>query len=450
MLNLKSIAYPLPEDVENARRCGCYDMANLLIDNYLANPDCPEVLKERLLLEKHNLKTIKTSFPYTIEEADNLLSTTYPGQYIKGSLSENLINGNLAWRFIDGRMMVESRVVEDARKRLAGFKESQATISNLKLRDDNISYMKEHKERTAIIRLRSSIKPLMAFGSLARINIPVVRDSDSVSDIKFTLASKGYKGVDDKSVMMRCAHFEKTLEENDEFFIEYSYKIKANYKDIKETKCEIDRKKFSEFLKEESPHILFTPYLKALANEIVGTITSPSEKARAIYNWITTHVKYSFMREYSTIENIPEFAASNLKGDCGVQAMLFITLSRISGIPAKWQSGLYVTKESASPHDWAEFYLPEYGWCFCDCSFGGAAYRSGNIERWKYYFGSGDVFRAPFNDMCCQTLYGKEEYPSDPTDNQRGEIEIKGRSLERSEMEWKADVLDFELPGENE
>ena len=117
MLNLKSIAYPLPEDVENARRCGCYDMANLLIDNYLANPDCPEVLKERLLLEKHNLKTIKTSFPYTIEEADNLLSTTYPGQYIKGSLSENLINGNLAWRFIDGRMMVESRVVEDARKR---------------------------------------------------------------------------------------------------------------------------------------------------------------------------------------------------------------------------------------------------------------------------------------------------------------------------------------------
>ena len=45
---------------------------------------------------------------------------------------------------------------------------------------------------------------------------------------------------------------------------------------------------------------------------------------------------------------------------------------------------------------------------------------------------------------------GKEEYPSDPTDNQRGEIEIKGRSLERSEMEWKADVLDFELPGENE
>ena len=448
MLNLKSIAYPLPEDVENARRSGCYDMANLLIDNYLANHDIPKALRERLLLEKHNLEAIKASFPYTIEEADNLLSVSYPGKYIKGSLSSNLINGNLAWRFINGKMMVEARVVEDAAKRLPEFTESTSTLKDLALRDDNIAYMKEHGEREALIKVRASIKPLAGFGELARINLPVVRAARCISDISFSLASMGYKGVDDESVMMRTAHFEKVLEEGDEFFIEYEYKIKANYREIAETKCESDRKEFSEFLKEEAPHILFTPYLKSLAKEIVGAITSPSEKARAIYNWITTHVKYSFMREYATIENIPEFAASNLKGDCGVQALLFITLCRISGVPAKWQSGWYTTKEGASPHDWAEFYLPEYGWCFADCSFGGGAYRKGNTERWKYYFGSSDVFRTPCNDMCCQKLYGKEEYPSDPTDNQRGEIEIKGRSLTRKEMEWKGTVLSFEYLGE--
>ena len=49
------------------------------------------------------------------------------------------------------------------------------------------------------------------------------------------------------------------------------------------------------------------------------------------------------MREYFTISNISEYAATNLKGDCGVQAILFITLCRIAGIPAKWQSGLYVS-----------------------------------------------------------------------------------------------------------
>ena len=37
------------------------------------------------------------------------------------------------------------------------------------------------------------------------------------------------------------------------------------------------------------------------------------------------------MREYFTISNISEYAATNLKGDCGVQAILFITLCRIAG-----------------------------------------------------------------------------------------------------------------------
>ena len=44
-------------------------------------------------------------------------------------------------------------------------------------------------------------------------------------------------------------------------------------------------------------------------------------------------------REYSTIENIPEYVLDNRHGDCGQVSLLFITLCRISGIPAHFQSG---------------------------------------------------------------------------------------------------------------
>ncbi|MFU1825049.1 transglutaminase-like domain-containing protein, partial [Enterococcus faecium] len=82
------------------------------------------------------------------------------------------------------------------------------------------------------------------------------------------------------------------------------------------------------------PHIRFTPYLRNLADEIVGDESNPLKKARLIYDFVTTKIHYSFMREYFTISNISEYAATNLKGDCGVQAILFITLCRIAGIPA--------------------------------------------------------------------------------------------------------------------
>ena len=92
-----------------------------------------------------------------------------------------------------------------------------------------------------------------------------------------------------------------------------------------------------------------------------------------------------------------EYCAINLKGDCGVQALLFITLCRMSGIPARWQSGLYATKYYTGCHDWAQFYVAPYGWVFADSSFGGSAWREGDKERWNYYFGNLDIFRMPAN-----------------------------------------------------
>lgn len=131
-------------------------------------------------------------------------------------------------------------------------------------------------------------------------------------------------------------------------------------------------------LEEVLPHMAFTPYLENLLEEILEDETNPIKQARKIFDFVTTKVNYSFMREYFTIENISEYAAVNLKGDCGVQAILFITLCRMSGIPAKWQSGLYVSSHYTGCHDWAQFYVAPYGWVHADLSFAGGAYRNKN------------------------------------------------------------------------
>ena len=38
-------------------------------------------------------------------------------------------------------------------------------------------------------------------------------------------------------------------------------------------------------------------------------------------------------------------------------ALTFITLCRIAGIPARWESGFAVAPGDAGCHDWARFYV---------------------------------------------------------------------------------------------
>ncbi|MFA6688263.1 MAG: transglutaminase-like domain-containing protein, partial [Sphaerochaetaceae bacterium] len=192
-------------------------------------------------------------------------------------------------------------------------------------------------------------------------------------------------------------------------------------------------------------HIVFTPYLRALAAEIVGDETNPLVKARRIYDFITTNVMYSYVRRYDTIDDLSEYAAVNLKGDCGIQALLFITLCRICGIPARWQSGLYVTPEEIGCHDWAEFFIAPYGWLFCDCSFGGGAWRGGKTDRWNHYFGNLDVLRLPASGAI-QTPFDppKRHWRGDPIDNQRGEMEYEDAGLSHSQIDFLHRTISFE------
>ena len=142
------------------------------------------------------------------------------------------------------------------------------------------------------------------------------------------------------------------------------------------------------------------------------------------------------MKSYSLIPDIPGYCARNLRGDCGVQALLFITLCRICHVPAKWQSGLYANPAYTGPHDWAMFFVKPYGWLYADPSFGGSAYAAGDENRRRFYFGNLDTYRMAANNAFQQDFAVKKTCMSrEPYDNQSGEMECGTKCFGGDEVE---------------
>ena len=175
---------------------------------------------------------------------------------------------------------------------------------------------------------------------------------------------------------------------------------------------------------------MFTPYIRALCDELTEGITDPLQKAQRFYDFISLNMKYTFMPGYFVLENIPDACARDHTGDCGVFALLFLTLCRCAGIPAQWQSGLTAEPDFIGGHDWVRFYVEPYGWIFADTSYGTAAVRAGKEDRRKFYFGNLDPYRMVANSAFGRHFtVSKEQWRADPYDNQLGEIESSSRGF---------------------
>jgi len=134
---------------------------------------------------------------------------------------------------------------------------------------------------------------------------------------------------------------------------------------------------------------------------------------------------------------VSEKAMATRKGDCGVQALLFIALCRASGVPARWQSGWDNRPGAWNLHDWTEFYIAPYGWLPADPSFG--IRKTDNPDVRDYYIGHLDSLRMIANlDFDAPFVPAKKFWRSDPVDSQRGEVEWEGGNLYYDD--WSYDV----------
>ena len=192
------------------------------------------------------------------------------------------------------------------------------------------------------------------------------------------------------------------------------------------------------------PHIRFTPFIRALCNELKGDETNPLLIARRFYDYVTPNAVYRYVPPYFMKTNNPEYFAAGQRGDCGMHALLFITLCRCVGIPAQWQAGLYARPGSVGNHDWARFYVAPYGWLYADGSFGGAAYREGHLDRWNFYFGNLEPWRMVSNAAYqADFMPPKKHVRIDPYDNQCGEVETETRGLTAFECDCSYDLIEM-------
>ena len=184
---------------------------------------------------------------------------------------------------------------------------------------------------------------------------------------------------------------------------------------------------YKEFTGNYPPHIVITDDTRALAREIVEGETNPVLQASKIFNCISSRYPWAGAREYSTIKNMPEYVMANGHGDCGQVALMYITLVRSLGIPARWESGWMLHPDEINWHDWAETYFEGIGWVPTDQSFG----RSAVGTPMNNYYATGiDVYRMASNEAIGDKLSPEKKFiRSETVDFQPGEVEWRKGNL---------------------
>jgi transglutaminase-like putative cysteine protease len=353
-----------------------------------------------------------------------------------GFISPRLIDGKIKFfkRFLPNLFFLNKRL-EKRKKRI-----NELIIERRKQINNRIDRLiNGDKPRKYRVRARISLE--LKFNPKEKIKcwLPFPKIEEQVSCVRLIAASHKKYRLAKENASQRTIHFE---EKDRKFFAEFEYEIiEVVSKVHPESISNLIPCPYEIYLKEEPPHIVFTPYIKNLAKSIVGKEKNIYLKAKKIYDWITMKVNYTYVLSYSIYENISEYCLTNLQGDCGFQALAFITLCRASSVPSKWQSGWFITKQFASPHDWAMFYAGK--WLFADLSFGGS--RRDNEVRRQFYFGNLDAYRMPANSEICAAFWPSKKYwRSDPVDNQVGEVENKVKNLYYDSFHYKINVLKFE------
>jgi transglutaminase-like putative cysteine protease len=278
-------------------------------------------------------------------------------------------------------------------------------------------------------------------GEMVRAWLPVPRRYPFQEGFELTSASSPIQHLDDEESPIRAIYLEQPAKKNKPttFKLDYNFTVHGVWFDLKPDAVPLIKPadpSVQPFTR-EAPHVVFSPEMRALSAQIVGSEPNPCRKAKALYDWIAKDIKYSYAIEYSTIRNISEYCHTHGYGDCGQEGLLFITLCRLNGIPARWQSGWNLFPGATTIHDWTEIYLEPYGWVPVDPYMGIYAMRYGitlspdqRRELRDFYFGGLDQFRMAANSDHNQSLNPpKASMRSDTVDFQRGELEATSKNI---------------------
>jgi transglutaminase-like putative cysteine protease len=156
--------------------------------------------------------------------------------------------------------------------------------------------------------------------------------------------------------------------------VEFTVRRRSSFVDVHPDKVgalsETDRKRLSDELRPDSPHMEVTPRIVQLANQTCGAETNLAVEAKLMLNAVADSSVH-----YSRDPSKPKFSVgdadsclNNGGGTCTDIHSLFIAMARSRGIPARLQMGYRVREANEGKKTdpgyrcWVEYFLPGYGW----------------------------------------------------------------------------------------
>ncbi|MCI8609319.1 MAG: transglutaminase domain-containing protein [Firmicutes bacterium] len=436
--NLEYMAVSLPEDIMKEKWSGHFQRARTIIAMRLADEKMPKTMKARLRLELKNLQRLENRYTVSRKEALEQFMEAFP-KLTEEDFDRLQMENRIDWIYLEGEVRYLDNFCGTLKKVYPqlnqDYKPEEAAEDNMPIKD-----LVHGQEIGAHIHLVHQVyldERAVEEGKTLHVHIPMPVERDQIHNLKVISISPEPKKTPELMEEQPTVYFEEKAERGQVFSIEYAFDHKTTYMDLNQVDLEAVEaaqknlpKEVEAYLAEELPHMAFTPYLRALAEELRGEETNFLLIAKRFYDFITTKVEYRFMRDYGAVDNTSEYCAAALRGDCGVQAMLFIALCRIAGIPAKWQSGLAAEPGFIGEHDWAQFYVPSIGWRLADPSYGGAANRRGDEIGRQFYFGNTEPYRIPTNSGYYKEFLPKKAFlREDPYDSQCGEMEYDDHGI---------------------
>ena len=461
----ESMYLPLPSPVQQMKERGNLEEAEAYLQHLLETGECLPEERRRFRAELEILRRLPAEYPYTRAEALELVRRYVPN-FSEADFDSLLMKGKIFWRYLDGEARFFGRFFDSLCKTDSFFAEAaekrghRIPGSDRRLLQESAEKMREQGELSVRITVRAELELEKAFfreGALVRAYLPLPRVTEEQGDIVLEEMSAGGQ-LGAESAAQRVVFWEERLGENHPFLLSYRFLHTERYRDVyglaermqaegrAEKQSENETTKYGAEKRTESGYdsALFPPsaYLRSLAAALTEGVTEPLVKAKCFYDFITKQVRYSFMPSYYCLDRMAERCAMDRVGDCGIQALLFLSLCEAVGIPARWESGLKTEPKFIGAHDWVRFYTPSFGWRAADLSYGGSAWKRGDELLHRFYFGNVDPWRMAANARILgETGFPEPEFRADPYDNQVGEMALDGRGLHYEEFRRRKEVL---------
>lgn len=460
IISSSSTPQSLLEKVDSEIEAGKFSDAKKMIDSILVTDNLSEIEIYELNFKIDLMRRIKLDFRKNKEDIVSQLQPYFT------SVTDEMLNNwekqnSLEYKIIDGEkkyfnnavpnLFRVNKSVKAIKEKIDGISQSNLDKFLAELLPGYVHAFKETKRnliKPVKFRIKYSLtlKPnVIPNGEIVRAWLPYPRQDNSrhqninlvsTNLNSFILSSSDFAHstiyFEQKTEKDKPTHFEYTLE-----YLSYASYMKLDEKI--DYKISSNTELYKEFTSERLPHIKFSEKIKFISKEIIGAEKNNYKKVKLIIEWITKNIPWASAREYSTLPAITDYCIDRMHGDCGIKSLLFITLCRYNGVPAKWQSGWMLHPNSINLHDWAEIYLDEFGWITVDPDFG---IQPSDNDDVKYFYTSGiDAYRYIVNDDFSKPLYPSKIFPrSETVDFQRGEVEWRGGNLYFDKWNYKMNV----------